>query len=171
MAYDDLFHNNFRLLLRFRHKLGTLNIPSRPGKKWFVNLNEKQSKDLRTIGRFIETLRRQYRKGELAVYKIDMLKHIGFEWETDTKKNHDKKWLKKFHRLVEFKEKYGHCNVPENWAKDEELAAYVTSTRQCYKRGKISGIKIKLLEKFGFEWYPDFSQRKRDAKGRYITEL
>ncbi len=171
MSYDKEFRLKYRLLLIFNRKFGTTNIPSRPGKVWMQGLTERQIKNLQVTGRFVETLRAQYRKQQLAQYKVDMLDHIGFEWVPKSKKEKYLDWKGKMSRLMKFKERYGHCNVPENWENDGELAAFVVSSRMCYSRRKLSDFKILALEELNFDWAPGMSGKKRDRQGRFINSL
>lgn len=171
MSYDKLFHEKYRLLIKFKRKFGTTNIPSRPGKKWLYSLNDDQISNLRVIGRFVETLRCQYKKGVLSSYKVDMLNHINFEWIPKSEKEKYLDWKEKVDRLEGFKKLYGHCNVPENWHGDLELAAFVASSRQCYKRGKIGDVKRKVLEQLGFDWAPGQSTKVRSKNGRFVNSL
>lgn len=169
--YDNLFDQKYKLLLKFNRKFGTTSIPSRPGKKWLSKLNEKQINQIKTVGRFVETLRRQYHKGELLEYKIDMLNLINFEWISKSKKENYLQWTKKMDRLEKFKKTYGHCNVPENWEKDTELASFVASSRVCYRKRKLRNFKIIALEDIGFDWSPGKETKKRNKNGRFIKAL
>lgn len=68
-----------------------------------------------------------------------------------------------FKRLQEFKHEYGHCNVPQGFATDLELATWVKNQRQAYRymldnktdkkpTKRISPDRVTRLNHLGFEW-------------------
>ena len=52
--------------------------------------------------------RKQYKNGELSKDKTMKLETLGFIWDPI-----DAAWQSNFKLLCEFKELYGHCNVPQ----------------------------------------------------------
>lgn len=73
------------------------------------------------------------------------------------KLHHDSVWREQYHRLLKFKDKFGHCCVPITFA-DQLLSRWVKRQRYQYKRyqgGKSSHIvkeRILLLDSVGFIW-------------------
>jgi hypothetical protein len=69
-----------------------------------------------------------------------------------------------FKRLQEFKHEYGHCNVPQGFTTDLELATWVKNQRQAYRymldnkskdkkpTKRISPDRVTRLNHLGFEW-------------------
>lgn len=60
-------------------------------------------------------------------------------------------WTPKFEKLIEYKQQFGHCNVPQNY-NDRQLARWVTDQRGFYQNNSMPEYRIKLLEEIGFEW-------------------
>lgn len=73
-------------------------------------------------------------------------------------KHQCKQWTLKFHELLAFKEKMGHCNVPHGYKANLALAMWVKRQRHQYnlmmekKTSTLTGERIKLLENIGFVW-------------------
>jgi len=73
-------------------------------------------------------------------------------------KHQCKQWTLKFHELLAFKEKMGHCNVPHGYKGNLALAMWVKRQRHQYnlmvekKTSTLTGERIKLLENIGFVW-------------------
>jgi len=73
-------------------------------------------------------------------------------------KHQCKQWTLKFHELLGFKEKMGHCNVPHGYKENLALAMWVKRQRHQYnllvekKTSTLTGERIKLLENIGFVW-------------------
>ena len=67
-------------------------------------------------------------------------------------------WNDRFFELKDFKEKYGHCNVPKKYKENQQLANWVNNQRKRYqrsKKGKASSMtqeRIAKLNAIGFEW-------------------
>lgn len=80
-------------------------------------------------------------------------------------------WQVRYNDLVEFKRKFGHCNVPARW-KDKFLASWVARQRQRYKGNRRYGTKLSpdnvaKLEALGFQWvapprFPSWEDRYRE---------
>ena len=73
--------------------------------------------------------------------------------ETTTKKSKtyeiDVLWNEKIEMLTEFKEKYGHCEVPET---SSYLGKFVKVQRAIYATGRMREDRIVELNKMGFSW-------------------
>lgn len=67
--------------------------------------------------------------GNLTPEKLAALQSIGFVW--DTQRNDQ--WKKRFDELVDFKDVYGHCAVPENYHENPSLGIWVVNQRTSYK--------------------------------------
>ncbi len=73
--------------------------------------------------------------------------------------NHQKDhWTERFDELVDFKKRFGHCVVPNNWIENIKLSQWVKRQRHQYKikkEGKnasLSEERIATLEAIGFTW-------------------
>jgi hypothetical protein len=66
---------------------------------------------------------------------------------------HDKKWNKQFEQLVEFKQKNGHCMVPQNYEVDKYLLGrWVDRQRTYQNNNKIRVDRKRILDEIGFTW-------------------
>jgi predicted helicase len=63
-------------------------------------------------------------------------------------------WDYMYGKLVAFKERFAHCNVPDNRKEDLQLAHWVGNQRQLKKRNSLSSERIRRLDNLGFEWEP-----------------
>ena len=63
-------------------------------------------------------------------------------------------WDLMYGSLVKFKEKHGHCLVPDNYKDDIKLGTWVGTQRGMYKKGRLSQSKIDKLDAIGFVWDP-----------------
>ena len=68
------------------------------------------------------------------------------------------RWLSVFSELANYKNEFGHCNVPRKSVEHKKLALWVKNQRYEYSRGKMNPKKIELLESINFVW--DLHQAK-----------
>jgi len=73
-------------------------------------------------------------------------------------KHQVRQWTLKFHELLAFKDRMGHCNVPHGYKDNLALAMWVKRQRHQYnlmvekKTSTLTGERIRLLENIGFVW-------------------
>ena len=72
----------------------------------------------------------------------------------------EKQWKAIFERLVQFKQKFGHCCVPCTYEDDRVLARWVKRQRYQYKKftnndpsATMTASRIEMLESIGFIWH------------------
>jgi len=123
----------------------------------------------RKLGWWVTTQRRNRRRKRLTATQIEQLDSLNFDWEpmngcageseddSDFFKLSDehvfqKRWLKRFEELSEYRAKYGNCRVPLGWSENRQLGSWVGVQRGRYKMGLLSQNRIKKLESIGFEW-------------------
>ena len=53
---------------------------------------------------------------------------------------------------MRFEREHGHCNVPQKYARNPSLGAWVAQQRRRYKHGTLSDKRILLMEQAGVEW-------------------
>lgn len=68
------------------------------------------------------------------------------------KAKYDEIWLHRFNKLLDYKNQFGHCNVPQTFKPDKSLGVWVSEQRMLYKRSELAEDRIKFLEEIGFEW-------------------
>eukprot|EP00803_Ostreobium_quekettii_P004387 evm.model.scf_42.14 EVM.evm.TU.scf_42.14 scf_42:93671-99960(-) len=64
---------------------------------------------------------------------------------------HDR-WYRRVVELAGYMHRFGHCNVPENWAHNPELALWVKRQRAAKVEGDISQERLQILHALGFEF-------------------
>jgi hypothetical protein len=87
-------------------------------------------------------------KGRLDAERCRRLEGLGFDW--DPNNTH---WEEYFRQLVEFKQEYGHTNVPQRSGRYAALGTWVRNQRAAkrYKR-PIMAERAKRLDELGFVW-------------------
>jgi hypothetical protein len=166
-ATDDggFFHSQwrdlFRQLCEYKAQFGDCRVPQQ------YSANPK-------LGRWVtnqRSLRTNYRKSKVEENPTSMtaehlraLDAIGFEWKSLRTTN----WSVRFQQLCEFKEQFGHCNVPKRYSPNPKLGYWVSRQRGTYRlylRGKSEHRKnneeksvamtvehIRALDGIGFVW-------------------
>ena len=61
-------------------------------------------------------------------------------------------WQERFQELENFREHYGHCNVPTQWNENPKLGTWVAMQRQAMKQGQLKEDRIQMLNDLGFVW-------------------
>ena len=84
------------------------------------------------LGKWVDTQRTNYKKGNLSQDRIDRLNGIGFEWTLQRGRKGD--WETRFNELVQYKAKHGDCNVPQ---RQGQLGKWVQNQRT--RKGKLRG--------------------------------
>ena len=147
IAWEDRLED----LKEFKKVHGHCNVPQR----W---------KENRGLGVWIKTQRSYYRKfkqgmksSSLTAERVKALSDLGFEWEIG-KISEDSTWMQKLEALKKFKQKHGHCNVPQRYKEDRSLGHWIKSQRsyfRLWKEGKPSRMtpsRIHELSLIGFEF-------------------
>jgi hypothetical protein len=102
-----------------------------------------------------------YKKNKnLTLERIEKLNSIGFDWTLGTakinKKRNDAYWEKQFNKMIEYKHKYGHCNVRHRAVDKEYELLYRWAVRQrnfyAEKNENLIPEKINKLNNIGFLW-------------------
>ena len=64
-------------------------------------------------------------------------------------------WDERFGELSAYKDRYGDCGVPQGWAENPSLGAWVSTQRKAYivARPTLSADRIARLNALGFEWH------------------
>jgi uncharacterized membrane protein len=76
-----------------------------------------------------------------------MLENLGFQWNL-----HEEIWMKYYNELVAYHDTNGHCNVPRCYEANPQLGRWLHEQRFHYKKGKLKGNHIAMLENLGFQW-------------------
>ncbi|EKX48482.1 hypothetical protein GUITHDRAFT_105629 [Guillardia theta CCMP2712] len=106
----------------------------------------------RKLGVWVAVQRVKSRKGQLRESRKQKLDAIGFRWELHTD------WETRVFQLRTFREKHGHCNVPQQLRDDNDcdidrsLGTWVTMQRMKRRAGKLTQDQIDELDALGFRW-------------------
>ena len=123
-----------RALESYRKQHGHANVPA----------NFKQNPQL---GRWVAMQRYRRKVGELSQKQVERLERAGFIWAPT-----DVAWNRMVEKLLLFKKKHGHCNVPSLWPADPHLSNWVANQRHRKKMGTLSPDRAKRLDSLGFSW-------------------
>lgn len=132
--HNTSWDNHYESLKKYKHNTGHCNVP-------------EQWNEFDGLGGWVHSQRTRWKKGRLEKERIEKLEDIGFIWE-----RHNTAWNEKFDKLVEFKKRYGHCDVPPGWPGHPKLAEWTYQQRKHKKNGKMPNERIKRMEKIGFKW-------------------
>jgi hypothetical protein len=122
------------------------------------NVPRKYSENTQ-LGTWVGTQRYQYklhREGKTSLMthsRIQELESLGFDWDCL-----GATWENRLSQLVDYRKIHGHCNVPQRYSENTQLARWVNSQRNRYKlhrEGKpwaMTLSRIQELESLGFEW-------------------
>ncbi|CAB9508973.1 helicase [Seminavis robusta] len=128
------FDENFNALLEYKNIHGNVDVP------------QKYDKD-RKLGIWVKNVRQHpNRHSEEQRARLDA---IGFKWR---KLQLDDQWTEAFKQLLEYRDKYGDCNVPSRWKTSPALARWVHTQRTMYRRNKLLDERKEKLEEAGFVW-------------------
>jgi hypothetical protein len=83
----------------------------------------------------------------LSAAQRNALNSLGFDWDPCKTR-----WNEQYHKLVEYKQRYGNCNVPTKWKHDPSLANWVCTQR--LSRKQLSNAQRKALDSLNFDWNP-----------------
>jgi len=145
-ARNEAWEQLFNQLEKFQQRYGHCRVPrKRPGNRRLATWVFKQ--------------RQLQRRGQLAPDRFRRLDAIGFAWEA-TEFAHQG-WQKSWARLMEFRRRFGHCQVPPTWREDRALGAWVASQRALWKKGLLTEETVRRLDEVGFVWDAGSKRRER----------
>jgi len=138
--WNKRWKKRFRELEAFKDEFGTCTVPQK---------NNPQ------LYKWCDKMRYTYSK--LSQDRIKRLEEIGFQWQGVA---YDETFEKRCRELIEFKEKSGHCNVPQRYTSNPELGKWCNHMRTAYTKiqnemitdSNISQDRIDRLEEIGFKW-------------------
>jgi len=147
------FDEHFKDLMGFKEKFGHCNVPQTKSGKY------------KSLGGWRNNVRKSYKKiqkGETPCRKLtrenmQQLEDAGFKWSLSTCRT----FVDRFAELMKFKEKFGHCNVPQSKPGEyQSLGKWCNHLRTSYKKiqkGETSHMKLtrenmQQLEDAGFKW-------------------
>ncbi len=97
------------------------------------------------LGNWVNT--QKHNKINLSVERLERLDKIGFIWEN----KFEVRWLFGFDKLVKFKAREGHCDIPMSHVEEDyKLGSWVSNQRS--KRSILTAEQIVKLDAAGFVW-------------------
>lgn len=145
-AIRRTWKQRYNELVKFKNLYGHCNVPK-----------QQQDKPGPQLSMWVVQQRTEYRnkkKGKpssMTTDRIKRLEKIGFEWILI------KPWEDNVLELLEFRQKYGHCDVPYSYLANPQLGFWVAKQRYYYRTrdrptSYITPERIKRLEQIGFQW-------------------
>jgi hypothetical protein len=99
------------------------------------------------LGTWQDNVRYDYKKGKLAINKIQKLEEIGFRWSLRDE------FEIGIQETLKYKKLFGDLNAPRDYkVEGYNLGYWQSSQRQFYKKGILPIERIKRLEDIGFKW-------------------
>jgi hypothetical protein len=138
VAKSAQWNKQYGKLVEFKRKHGNFLVPS-----WY--------QEDASLGNWVITQRTAHTNNNMPLDRKGLLDEIGFVWRVDN----DAPWNKQYGKLVEFKQKNGHCLVPNKYKEDKSLGIWVCKQRQLHIKNKIRSDRKGLLEELGFAWKAD----------------
>lgn len=134
---DPRWNAQFARLMKFQKEHGHCNVPSGDA-----------------FGQWVYMQRKQRRRGELDNGKIQRLDAIGFEWVKPAPVGifNAARWRHNLRALAAFKQRHGHCQVPQSQRNRRGLGVWVGNLRADYRKGKLPPDRVRVLNALGFAW-------------------
>tara|TARA_B100000212_G_scaffold186855_1_gene140938 strand:- start:138 stop:1442 length:1305 start_codon:yes stop_codon:yes gene_type:complete len=115
-----------------------------------------------SLGRWVGTQRRNFKKNQLSKQKIDLLGELDFIWDTK-----DAIWNSNYQSLKDFFINNGHPNISVQESKF--LYKWSQHQRSAYKKNKLSKNRIELLDELEFTW--DSNDEGWNSKYQQLKEF
>ncbi len=132
----DTWEQMFVMLLAFKEKHGHCNVP-------------QSYTDNPALGPWVNTQRAYKKNNRLPEDRLQRLEKTGFIWDLL-----DDAWEQMFSELHKFKEKHGHCNVPQTYDDNPALGTWSNNQRTLKKKNRLPEGRVHRLEEIGFIWGP-----------------
>jgi len=151
---NDTWNQRYKELIEYKQKHGNCDVPRGYGPN-------------KQLGLWVRTQRNQYRllqqenKSLMTEERIAKLEEIGFLWDAShlAASHHDNgTWNQRHKELMQYKQKHGNCNVPNQHQPNKQLGVWVMTQRTHYrllkqrKKSQMTTERIAKLEKIGFQW-------------------
>jgi hypothetical protein len=106
------------------------------------------------LARWVSEQRRLRREGTLDPVRLQRLEAIGFEWEGVRSLDSDRatSWEGQFRRLLAYRQRHGHCEVPARFSEDPALGRWIAAQRSQHRAGHLKRDRLHRLNEIGFSW-------------------
>jgi superfamily II DNA or RNA helicase len=129
---DAAWEEMFSSLLHYKSRYGDCNVPQH----WPEN---------QRLANWVNTQRQFRRKETLSKVRVKKLEELGLVWNSISGF-----WDRMFSALIDYKRKHGHCNVPNKWRENRQLASWVVNQRS--RRALLGEERIRRLDHIEFQW-------------------
>lgn len=126
---------NFAQLAAYHQRFGHCRVP----REWPENLR---------LARWVWFQRQRHKSGLLSPEEFARLESLGFTWII--KSHWDEIWDQQFARLVDYKQRFGHCRVPHYCPEYKWLGSWVQTQRLLLKLGKLKPERAVRLKSINF---------------------
>jgi len=142
-SHENLWDTRFNELLEFKRKHGHCNVPQRYGHN-------------KALGKWVHH-NKQLMKNQGGIMRPDRyeaLQKIQFMKKALTKA--EIFWYRRYDELVEFRQKNGHCNVPQRYFHNIALGKWVHRQRHSLKQKskRMTPERVKALKAIHFIGFP-----------------
>jgi len=155
---SSTFDEQFAELMKYKEKFGHCNV------------SRREPVEYQSLGFWCDHLRAAYKKiqnsetpkHKLSEEQIRQLEDAGFKWSLSTRRTTSSTFDGRFAELMKYKEKFGHCNVPQKRTGEyKSLGNWCDHVRTAYKKIQkretpniiLSEDNIRQLEDAGFKWF------------------
>jgi hypothetical protein len=149
---ERIWHQQHDKLVDFKRKNGHCIVPSFYAQDY-------------GFGEWVHRQRSKNKNNKLRPNRKELLDKIGFAWTADSiagrVSGEDQKWHQQHEKLVDFKQKNGHCVVPRLYKEDKAFGRWVAEQRANNKINKMRLDRKELLDKIGFLWKADTVAARR----------
>lgn len=111
------------------------------------------------LGRWIQRMRRDYKKGVLEKDDVDRLEAIGITWDVS-----DRQWEEFYQAAQRYCREHGNLRIAPRYVDPDgtRLGTWIQRVRKWYKQNKLTGEQVKRLESIGMIWDAASGQRERN---------
>ena len=100
------------------------------------------------LAHWVAVQRHKRRIGKLSAERVRRLDELGFPWEAQRRR--PATWEAMYEALAAFRKAFGDCEVPGKGPPG--LAKWVAAQRLAKRKGKLSEVQVRRLDKLGFLW-------------------
>jgi hypothetical protein len=149
---DEKWHQQYLTLLDFHKEHGHCIVPvvSRIYDSYYC------------LGMWVGKQRQNYAENRMLEDRKQLLDELEFVWKVD-KADADaslsqREWDEQLDRIIQFKEQYGHCDVPRSFTKGR-LGSWLCLQRAEARKGQLDTRRVHKLLSIGVTWGKNFDQR------------
>jgi hypothetical protein len=143
LAAKNNWDASYQKLVEFKSRFGHCRVPA----IW---------REDPPLGIWVMNQRRLQLEGKLKPDRKTKLKGIQFSWTGNARKHlsetYDAKWDASYQKLVEFKSRFGHCEVPSRWKEDPALGRWVAHQRLSQSKGTLQPDRVAKLNVIQSSW-------------------